>query len=418
MCTDFDHIVLTFGVPGNSLSKAQEKALRVPILGLIGAWALLLIVPTELQYVTLFDSPLKVWGNITGLVVLGIFLAGSCVVFFSSQGFREPFWRLATLGNPWLWTFVLAAYLAAHYVASSNPLGLNLVLNLMSISIALPYINQVAELFGRQLITFIVGFGTVALAANWVYQISNGISYSSSNSDVHFALALPFLLPCFLLLFNRTFFFWQVAAVQGIFFASFLFLAASQIRAPAFIAGVLFALQGLWLVGSWVTRLGVVLGNAVIAIGTWFFVVQRPIFIQGELYSSGREPIYEAATSEGASALGSGFGSTRESVQSALGQSNPVSTAITMLTDFGVLGCVIVLAIVFSTLWQTRPAQIEEKPNFRFFFVAVALILAFGALSVFWMTVEVTLVFSSALVAYLCIVVESKLVLKDASSKR
>lgn len=394
----------------------HKKVIRVPILGLLGAWALLLVVPSELQHVTLFDSPLKVWGNIISLVVFALFLAGSCVIFFSSQGIREPFWRVAILRNPWLWTSVLGAYLAAHYVYQPNTLGLNFVINLMTISIALPYIIHVAELFGRQLITTVVGFGALALAANWVYQITNGISYSS-NPDTTFALALPFLLPCFLLLLNRTSSFWQVAAVQGIFFISFLFLVASQIRLPALVAGILFALQGLWLVSSWVTRLGVVLGNAIVAIGTWFWVAQRPILIQGELYASGRESIYRAAFSEGLTIFGSGTGSARVSVLSTLGHSNPVSTGLTMLVDFGVVGCVIVLALILSIFWQIRPAQIEEKPNYRVFFVAVAVVLAFGALSVFWITVESTLIFSSALVAYLCIVVESKLVQKGASSK-
>lgn len=382
-----------------------EKLLaQVFIYCLIFFWSLIFLVPSELQELEFGFLPVNWWSNIISIVMFGVVILVFLVSFFSRQFLSKFNWRTAVIWNPWFWSLLLVAYVAVSFLLRPNILGLNFALNLMILTIGLPYILMSFHLIGNWVLAIVTLLLVGGLASNWLYQVANQISYAR-NADIEFAHALSLLSLIILSVVSRTSHSWSTVAYQGVFFAAFFFLATTQLRLPAFIAGTFFILHSLWQVSPWRQRFLTALGNTLLVLTTWLFVVERVLFQQGSLYVSGREVFYQTVSSVERSffelVFGRGPGATRTALFAELGYSNPHSSLLVMANDYGAIGGALALGLVVSLLVQIRRFTAGNKSGTGVFFASLALVASFGALSLFAEPVETTLVVLTALVVFL-----------------
>lgn len=382
-----------------------EKLLaQVFIYCLIFFWSLLFLVPSELQELEFGFLPVNWWSNIISIVMFGVVILVFLVSFFSRQFLSKFNWRTAVIWNPWFWSSLLVAYVAVSLLLRPNILGLNFALNLMILTIGLPYILMSFHSIGNWVFAIVTLLLVGGLASNWLYQVANQISYAR-NADLEFAHALSLLALITLSIATRTNHPWWTVAHQGVFFATFFFLATTQLRLPAFIAGTFFILHSLWQVSPWRQRFLTALGNTLLVLTTWLFVVERVLFQEGRLYLSGREGFYQTVFSVEGSFFelffGKGPGATRTALFTELGYSNPHSSLLVMANDYGAIGGALALGLVVSLLVQIRRFTAGNKSGTRVFFASLALVSSFGALSLFAEPVETTLVVLTALVVFL-----------------
>lgn len=399
----------------------DKRIAQVVIYCLISFWALIFLVPSELQVLNFEFLPLNWWSNVISLGMFGVFILVFLYSVFSQESLAKSNWRITVLGNPWLWSSLLVAYVALNLLLRPNILGLNFGLNLIILAIGLQYMLRSHNSVGNWVRTSVTLFLVGGLALNWFYQWANQISYST-NADIQYAHALALLLLILLSVVGETSKPWLMIAAQGAFYAGFFFLASTQLRLPAFIAGIFFVLQSLWQTRPWFHRLALTVPNGFLAVITWTLVVERGIIQQGQLRLSGREEFYEPIALAGRSLfeafLGSGPGASRTALLAEIGYSNPHSSALVLANDYGVVGCVFVTGLVISLLYRIRKLNIERNGGLGAFFSSLALVVSFGALSLFAEPVETTLVALTALVVFLFIVVKlaPKRTLADRSS--
>lgn len=382
----------------------DNRLAQVVIYCLISCWALIFLVPSQLQALNFEFLPLNWWSNVISIGMFGVFVLVFLVLVFSKEFLAKSNWRITVLGNPWLWSTLLVAYVALNLVLRPNILGLNFALNLIILAIGLPYMLRSFHSIGNSVLTIVTLFLVGGLALNWLYQWANQISYAR-DADIEFAHALSLLSLILLSTVSRRSNPWWTMAHQGVFFVVFLFLATTQLRLPALIAGIFFVLHSLWQARPWFQRILATLVNIVLAIITWLFVVQRALFQEGRIYMSGREVLYETAydgdTSLFEIVFGNGPGSTRTTLLGGIGYSNPHSSLLALANDYGAIGGLLTLGLVVSLLIQIRRLAVGHKMDVGIFFASIALVAAFGALSLFAEPVETTLVVLTALVVFL-----------------
>lgn len=385
---------------------AYEKRLaQVVIYCLVSFWGLIFVVPSELQELNFELLPFNWWSNVISIGLLGGFLLAFLFSVFSKELSSQSNWHIGLLGNPWLWSSLLVTYVGINLLFRPNILGVNFALNLIILAIGLPYMLWSFDSIGNWVSTVGTLFLVGGLALNWSYQWANQISYAG-NADIEFAHALSLLSLILLSVTSRKSNPWWTVAHQGVFFAVFFFLVTTQLRMPAFIAGTFLVLHSLWQARPWFQRILAMLGNAILAIITWFFFAERSVLQGGSLYISGRGPLYETVALAPERNLfgiiaGQGPGATRSRLLAEIGYSNPHSSVLVMANDYGLIGGLLALGLVVSLLIRIWHLTVGNKSGARVFFVSIALVVSFGALSLFAEAVETTLVVLTALFVFL-----------------
>lgn len=390
------------------MQKLESKRVSAQIVTyfVLSAWCLIYLVPTELQEISTELVPVKWWSNIISVLLFGMFALVSFAVIFWKQPMSKFKWSFSVFGNPWLWSFLLISYLGLHFLFRPNALGLNFAMNLVILSIGLPHVLSAFHLISNRIPIIAALTMSVGLAVNWIYQLANQISYFT-NPDIEFAHALSVLVVILLSVAGRTSNLWWILGLQGFFYVCFVFLATSQLRLPAFIAAIFFALHSLWQARPWLQRLIALSVNTLLAFVTWFLVVERGVISQGSLYISGRAAFYDPirATPRPFSEviLGSGFGFTRGTLLTEIGYGNPHSSLLVLATDYGIVGSGLALGLAISILKKIYELRVENQRRTRALFATVALLVSFGGLSLFAEPVETTLVTLTTLVVFLVI---------------
>lgn len=383
----------------------KKRLAQVVIYCLIFFWGLIFVVPSELQELNFGFLPFGWWSNAVSAGIFGVFILVFLFSVFSQEFWAEFNWRITVLGNPWMWSLLLVTYVVLRILSQPHILGLNFALNLVILAIGLPYMLRSFNSIGNWVPAVGTLFLVGGLALNWSYQWANQISYAA-NADIEFAHALSLLSLILLSVTTRKSNPWWTVAHQGVFFAVFFFLVTTQLRMPAFIAGTVFVLHSLWQARPWFQRILAMLGKAVLAIITWLFFAERSLLQGGILYISGRGALYETvANTPGRTLpeiiLGQGPGAARNRLLAEIGYSNPHSSVLVMANDYGLIGGLLVLALVVSLLIRIWHLTVGNKSGARVFFVSIALVVSFGALSLFAEAVETTLVVLTALFVFL-----------------
>lgn len=383
----------------------EKRLAQVVIYSLLFLWGLIFLVPSELQELNLGFIPLNWWSNAISIGIFGVLVLVFLVSVFSQEFLAKSNWRINILGNPWLWSTLLVAYVAINLILRPNLLGLNFAFNLIILAVGLPYMLRSFHLIGNSFLAIVAPFLLGGLALNWLYQWVNQISYAR-NADIEFAHALSLLALILLSTVSRSSNLWWTMAHQGVFFVVFFFLTATQLRLPAFIAGMFFVLHSLWQARPWFQRMLSMLGNAVLAAITWLFSVERTLFQDGSLFISGRGALYETVADNYGRNLfeiiaGQGPGATRTILSAEVGYSNPHSSLVVMANDYGAIGGVLALGLIVTVLIQIRRLAIANNSGNRIFAASIALVISFGALSLFAEPVETTLVVLTTLVVFL-----------------
>lgn len=383
----------------------EKRLAQVVIYCLVSLWGLIFVVPSELQELNFEVLPFNWWSNVISIGMLGGFLLAFLFSVFSNELSSQSNWHIGLLGDPWLWSSLLVTYVGISLLFRPSILGLNFALNLIILAIGLPFMLRSFNSIG----TWVPAVGTLflvgGLALNWSYQWANQISYAG-NADIEFAHALSLLSLILWSVTTRKSNPWWTVAHQGVFFAVFFFLVTTQLRMPAFIAGTVFVLHSLWQARPWFQRILAMLGKAVLAIITWLFFAERSLLHNGILYISGRGALYETvANTPGRTLLesivGQGPGGARNRLLAEIGYSNPHSSVLVMANDYGLIGGLLVLGLVVSLLIRIWHLTVGNKSGARVFFVSIALVVSFGALSLFAEAVETTLVVLTALFVFL-----------------
>lgn len=376
------------------------------ILGL--AWVTIFLIPTEMQRLDAGILPVKWWSNLISLGMFGLFIIFVSFSFFTQQDLRKRKWQKTFFSNPWGWSLMLGVHIALNFLFRPSSLGFNFAINLLILAIGLTCIFKLSKIFGIAHQTAIILVLVASLAYNWGHQLVN--QTYSTKPDIGFAHALALLslalLPSLSRPSNPRF----VLALQGLLFACYFFLAITQLRLPTFIVATFFALSGLWQATSLSKRLLATAATTLVSLAVWVLVVRRSVFVQdGTLNLSGRHVFYEVISASRESGLwliiGNGPGAARASMLSEIGYSNPHSSLLVLFHDYGLVGVGVVSGLVVSLLFRVHCLAKRSETGLKGLFTSIALVMSFGALSLFAEPVETTVVTLTALVAFFSILV-------------